>query len=217
MDYHIQKDYKVISQKLPIFSALFLFVIIMGFVTLKEPKIKYVMDIEQAWQDAVTDKSAVRPERVYEILNSTDSAYYRFIDIRTPHDFLNGHIPGAINIPIHQILNDDVKNVLRQDEKINIIYGNHHREACAPYLLLKQIGYKNNSIMLGGFTFFEKYVLDAYKPNADNCLDEKAIFDYKKIMNSAKSTGSNTNTSETPKTEAPVKKKKKVAEEEGGC
>ena len=217
MDYHKQKDYKVISRKLPIFTALFFIIIVIGFITLKEPKIKYAMNIEQAWQDAVTQKSAVRPERIYEILNSADSAHYQFIDIRTPHDFLNGHIPGAINIPVHQILNDDVKSILNQDSKINIIYGNHHREACAPFLLLKQIGYKNNSIMLGGFTYFNEYILKEYKPKASNCLDEKAIFDYKTIMNSATTSSVSENTTETPVKEAPAKKKKKVAEEEGGC
>ena len=103
MDYHKQKDYKVISQKLPIFTAIFLAIIVIGFITLKEPKLKYALNIEQAWKSAVEDKSAIRPEQAFEILNTSDSSYYRFIDIRTPTEFMNSHIKGAINIPLQKI------------------------------------------------------------------------------------------------------------------
>jgi len=218
MDYHKEKDYNIITDKLPILGVIFLLVIIVGFVTIKQPKIKYTMSIEEAWQDAVNDKSALRPERVFEILNSADTAYYRFIDLRSPNEFLNSHIPGAINIPMHRILNDDVKSILLQDKKINVFYSNHHREACAPVLLLRQIGYANNAMMLGGFAYYKANILDKYQPNAANYLDEKAAYDFQKIMSSAKSASPKSETTEAVKTEAPTKKAaKKSGGGGGGC
>ncbi len=218
MDYHKEKDYNIITDKLPILGVIFLVVIIVGFVTIKQPKIKYSMSIEEAWQDAVNDKSALRPERVFEILNSADTANYQFIDLRSPNEFLNSHIPGAINIPMHRILNDDVKSILLQDKKINVFYSNYHREACAPVLLLRQIGYVNNTMMLGGFSYYKTNILDKYQPNAANYLDEKAAYDFQKIMSSAKSVAPKSETTETAKTEAPTKKAaKKSGGGGGGC
>jgi len=217
MDYHNEKDYNVISYKLPLFSAIFLIIIVIGFFTLRRPSIDYAMNIEESWKEAVNDKSALRPERVYEILHTADTAYYQFIDIRTPAEFLTNHIEGAINIPVHQILDDEVKSIFRQDKKINVIYGNTHVEACAPVMLLKQIGYENNIVMLGGFSHFKDYVLKTYMPNASNYLDEKPEMDFKAIMSSVGSSGGEKSESTNSTVETPIKKKKVAGSAGGGC
>ncbi len=215
MDYHKEKDYNVISYKLPLLSVVFLLIIIVGFITFQKPHIQYALNIDQAWKQAVNDRDALRPERVYEILNSKDTAYYRFIDLRSPNEFMNSHIPGAINIPVHQILKDDVKNIILQDDKINVFYAAQHSEACAPVQLLKQLGYKNNTMMLGGFDYYKANILDKYQPQAGNYYNEKPAFDYQKIMSSAKSAAP-ASTTETPKTDVSVKKTNKVKTGGGG-
>ncbi|HEY3245435.1 MAG TPA: rhodanese-like domain-containing protein [Phycisphaerae bacterium] len=40
----------------------------------------------------------IRPAEAKRLLESDEG--YQYIDVRTPEEFENGHVPGAINIPI---------------------------------------------------------------------------------------------------------------------
>lgn len=213
----MEKDHKIISNKLPLFGILFLVVIIVGFATFSDSKIKYAEDIETAWQNTLKNENSIRPERVFEILNTPDSAYYRFIDLRNPVDYMNNHIEGAVNIPLHQILDDEHKSVFNQDKRINVIYGNSHEEVCAAVEILKQIGYKNNLIMLGGLKHFTENVLEEYKPHNSNYRNEKPAYDFKTIMSRRVSSSAQAKESEVETNVPVIKKKKAAVEEEGGC
>ena len=40
----------------------------------------------------------IDPKQTYETLQRDQNAIY--IDVRTPEEFVNGHVPGAVNIPV---------------------------------------------------------------------------------------------------------------------
>jgi len=70
------------------------------------------------------------------------------IDVRTPEEFLEGHIPGAINRPL-----DDLTNALSELTIYEIVYfycktGGRSSRACAQ---VEELGWKKAFNVEGGF------------------------------------------------------------------
>lgn len=79
--------------------------------------------------------SKIKTEEVKEIIDNKDENYI-LIDVREDYEFSEGHIPGAINIPLGNITNVDYSL-----EKIIIVYcksGNRSNQAA---IKLKNMGY----------------------------------------------------------------------------
>ena len=79
--------------------------------------------------------SKINTEEVKKILDNKDENYI-LIDVREDYEFKEGHIPGAINIPLGNITNVDYSL-----DKIIIVYcksGNRSNEAA---IKLKNMGY----------------------------------------------------------------------------
>lgn len=84
----------------------------------------------------------------FEQLKNLVSKGAILIDVRSPQEFNEGHLPGAINIPEYEIRK--VKNEmpkLNQQIVVYCQYGGRSREA---YNMLKKIGYTNVYSLKGG-------------------------------------------------------------------
>ncbi len=214
---HEEKDYKLISNALPIGVVVFAIVIVLGLIFIKQPGKNYLITESEMLEELLTYKQTIGPDKVVDILFQKDSLY-RFIDLRSTPDFINGHIEGAVNIPVSHILDEEYENILNQDEKINILYYSDHCGACGPWMILRQLGYKNNKVLLGGYDYVSKHILKNYSPLSGNYKNEKPNYNFSKVINeTAGSGGIMVNTSNTKPKNLPVKKKKKEAEESGGC
>ena len=77
------------------------------------------------------------------------------IDIRSAELFAQGHPENAINIPMHQLLENSSIELFRQlldNGKEAVLCGRDELQATAPWLLLQQLGYKNILLLKGGIT-----------------------------------------------------------------
>lgn len=205
---------KKISNKLPIIGILFIAIVIIGLITMERPKHHYRLNTEEMLQKTLKRDYVIKYDKFLDIYYNNDSLY-RFIDLRSAHDFQVSHLKGAINIPLSKILSDEYKDIVNQDEKINVFYHTNQVGACGPWMVLTQLGYKNNYVLGGGYEYVTKHILDEYSPMLGNFSDEKAKYDYKKVIsNTAGGASAASSSSNTP---APIIKKKAVKEEEGGC
>lgn len=161
------------------------------------------------------DKNLISPEEFIEIYYSNDSLY-RFIDLRNPREYVAGHLPNSINLPLDDILNEEFVEILNQDNKINVLYHNNHSIACSPWMLLSQIGYNNNKILMGGYDYVKANIMDNFSPMSGAYQNEKAKYNYKEVINNASGGGSNSETKTVAPTVIPVKNNNKK-EDEGGC
>jgi rhodanese-related sulfurtransferase len=209
-------DYKKITNNLPgiVISAVVL--IILGLILVKPDKFSYKISTEEMLNKVLETKHTITPEKFSDIYFTKDSTY-RFIDLRSSADYLEGHIENAIHIPLHKILDDNYLEIFNQDTKINILYHSDHCRACGPWMILTQLGYKNNKILLGGYDNVKMNIIDDYSPMSGNFSEEKAKYDYSKIFNSISGSTVKTevNSEQNPATTPQVKKKKKSSS--GGC
>ncbi len=89
-----------------------------------------------------------------------DLAGKQLIDIRPSILFEQGHAENAINLPIKQLLDKEsikIINELSDNGKEVVLYGSDELQATAPFILLRQLGYKNLKIVKGGFTSLNEF------------------------------------------------------------
>jgi len=212
-----QLDHDTVSIKLPIIGILIVVILIGGYILKPEPKAKYRLTATEMLEKAQAHEQIASPDILIDVLYE-NTALYQFIDLRSAQEYLNGHLPGAINIPVSKILDEEYESILNQEDHINILYANDQIGACGPWMVLAQLGYNNNLVLQGGYDYAKNYVQDKFAPGTGSFRDEKAKYDYARIMQE-KAGGSSGKASETSTDAAPpvIINNTKPKKEEGGC
>lgn len=99
--------------------------------------------------DSESNKSYIAPSEVYSLID--DESVY-IIDVREIDEYITGHIPGAINIPVGDI--DNIYNIVSDKESKVIVYCRSGSRSKVAYDMLISLGYKNVYDM-GGILNYE--------------------------------------------------------------
>ncbi len=207
------------TRRLFIFTIIFALIIIVGLLTIKRPKLTYQINTDEALTEALSLMDEYFPEEIPMLVEYEDPAY-QLIDIRNPYEFLKGHIETAINIPVYSII--DFENLeffqeLATDSVTIILYGHNQLEANAPWLLLKQLGYNNIKVLLGGYDYYVNGPVDFYDmPETPDYLVEEAKYDFADIIYQASLGQPEEETRTGQEVVVPTRRKKKSVVE-GGC
>ncbi|MBN1924595.1 MAG: rhodanese-like domain-containing protein, partial [Prolixibacteraceae bacterium] len=145
----------------------------------------------------------------YEIVNN----HYQLnvIDVRSPEEYEEFHIPLAINIPFDEILDRKWEQVFKQKEKTNIFYADSDTLVRMSCLKAKFIGKSTNFILREGVSEFREMYYNPAEPVAGATKQEintynfrmKATHDMENLKDALKNIGK------------PVTKEIKIAQ--GGC
>ena len=102
----------------------------------------------------------IDPKQTYDTLEKDKNAVY--LDVRTPEEFANGHVPGAVNIPV--MLPDPLSRRMAPNpgflDAVQAGYPRDRKVICGCQMggrsqyaaeMLDQAGYADVSNMVGGF------------------------------------------------------------------
>jgi rhodanese-related sulfurtransferase len=206
------------TNRLIMVVAAFVLVIIIGLVTFKRPEVKYVLSPAESLALLNNPEAAITPEKAATLLKD-NSGKTLFIDVRNSIAFEKGHIKNAINIPVHDLFARENRSVLRDLEKSGqeaVIYGETEQEACGPWLMLRQTGYKNVKLFTGTYSQLDPSNTDSLtrllpQLNETARIDTAAL----KFVSTSGVTKSVSKPAETGKKS--VKPVKKQASSGGGC
>ena len=84
------------------------------------------------------DKTDFTQEEATEIYERTNAL---LIDVRTPEEYRENHIEGAVNIPVYEI--DNIKNEIIDPNKVILVYCKTGKRNKIVKQILIQNGYKN--------------------------------------------------------------------------
>lgn len=84
------------------------------------------------------DKTDFTQEEATEIYKRTNAL---LIDVRTPEEYREKHIEGAVNIPVYEI--DNIKNEIIDPNKVILVYCKTGKRSKIVKQILTQNGYKN--------------------------------------------------------------------------
>lgn len=196
---------------------IFIAVIVVGLLTIRSPKLKYVLTPDQTVELVTLEEQVMYPYELEDIFSGAIDTVI-LIDIRDKFEFGRGHIQGAENISAITLLNqDNMKRLeqLKDDNMTVVIYGNTQLEANGPWMVFRQLGFDNVKILLGGYDFYkdwsemlgDTYYEDSYMLGAPR-------FDYAEVAESVNVSAPDQNENKKP---VKVTRKKKTNVAEGGC
>lgn len=158
------------------------------------------------------------PEEIAEMIINQDPTLL-LIDVRSEDEYEKFHLPGAINIPLSSLLEEQWKDYLHQDLRFNVFYSNSTVNADQAWMLTRQLGYENNYVLQGGLNYWVETIMNPSPPLSTNPNEEIARYDFRKGAGMALGGGATVESSTTqPAPElpniAPRPQKKRV---QGGC
>ena len=173
---------------------------------------KLLQEVQEGYQYMTTSEIADK------IINKDPSI--QLIDVRSQSDYESYHLPGAINIPISEILLDKYVDVLNQNIKMNILYSNSSNTANEAWMILRQLDYENNYILQGGLNYWAETIINPQKPSNMSSNEEIAKYDFCKAAGASlyganKLTTVKSDNTNKIKPKRIRKRKKKAAD--GGC
>jgi rhodanese-related sulfurtransferase len=201
-----------------------MFIIPMGLIIAAVPQNKtkpYKLTAEQLLAEVNTRTQYVTPDAVADMIVKKDPTL-RLIDVRSQEEFEKFSLPGAINIPVADLLSDQYADMLNQDVKMNVFYSNGSLVANEAWMITRQLGYMNNYVLEGGLNYWFDAIMNPQKPATVSSDEELAKYDFRKSAGSAiggggvvASAASSDQASASSKPVLkPAAKKKKAA---GGC
>lgn len=207
------------TRRLTIAAILFVLVIIIGFITLNKPDFTYKLSTQLLVEELYNLDNEVLPDDIMDILAYGDSTMV-LIDIRDPYAYQMGFLGEAINIPVSDIMRKEsiaFFDEMQADSISVVIYANNQLEANGTWMMLKQLGYSNVKILLGGYSYLTNEDIDYYDmPEIPEYFVEEPAFIFSEVIANINS-GQNIEAESTePQTIKPIKRKKKAVAE-GGC
>ena len=147
------------------------------------------------------------------------------VDVRSEEEFNDYSIPGAVNIPLAQVLDDDRAGQLDQQVLDVVFFSNDDFDAEQAWALCKRQGYSNLYVLDGGLNQWFATIMLPEKPGELATSDELDLYSFRTGASIFFGSGTVTvpvmvEVEEEPEPEVkktiPVKKKVKI-EDEGGC
>jgi len=201
---------------------LALFIIPLGLIIAAVPQNTtkpYKLTAVQLLSEANTRTQFVTPETVADMIVNKDPLL-RLIDVRSQEEFEKFSLPGAVNIPLTDLLSEQYTDILHQDVMMNIFYSNGSLNANEAWMITRQLGYSNNYVLEGGLNYWFDTILNPQKPVSTSSDEEFAKYDFRKSAGQALGGGGvvqteqNQSASSAKPVVKAVPKKKKAA---GGC
>lgn len=198
------------------------FLIPMGLIIAMVPADRtkqFKLTADELLTEVNTKSQYVAPELVADMIIQKDPSL-QLIDVRSPAEFEKYSLPGAINIPLSDLLSEEHADILNQDTKMNIMYSNSTLAANEAWMITRQLGFSNNFVLEGGLNYWFEAILNPQKPVSTSPDEEFARYDFRVSASQALGGGSavqpavNQSDAGVKPVVKPAAKKKKAA---GGC
>lgn len=117
-------------------------------------------------------------DQVARMVVNEDSSIL-LVDVRNPEAYRAVHIPGAINIPVTDILNPDWSGYLNDPEIRPVFYSNGNTLASETWMICTQKGYTESMIMMGGMNEWYRVVMESTFEGERITAAENATFEFR--------------------------------------
>jgi rhodanese-related sulfurtransferase len=202
---------------------LALFIIPLGLIIAAVPQNitrPYKLSASQVLTQVSSNSQFMSSDAVADMIVQKDPNL-QLIDVRTPDEFIKFSLPGAINIPLADLLSKEFKDVLDQEVKMNVFYSNGTIQANEAWIITAQLGYKNNYVLQGGLNSWAETIMNPKLPSSVNPDEEIAKYDFRKGASMALGGGvTESNPAGVPETKTllkPVIRKDTKKKVQGGC
>jgi rhodanese-related sulfurtransferase len=179
----------------------------------------YKLTADQLLEEVNSRTRFLTPEMVADMMVKKDPSLL-LIDVRSQEEYEAFSLPGAINIPVTDLLSEEHTELINQDVYMNVFYSNGTVIANEAWMITRQLGYENNYVLEGGLNYWFEVIVNPQKPSSTSPDEELARYNFRMAASKALGGGESTlqpaEKTATPQKPVikPAAKKKKAA---GGC
>lgn len=122
------------------------------------------------------DKTNFTADQIARFIVHEDSTV-QLIDLRSKEEFRKMNIPGSINVPYSELLNNDLYSFLNNEKIRYIFYSNGDLESNYALTIAKGMNYMNTYVMKGGLNEWFDKVMNSSFSGTRITARENAIFE----------------------------------------
>jgi rhodanese-related sulfurtransferase len=188
-----------------------------GLILLPESNRTKEAEPEMLLKEAFRKSRFLSPDQIAERLINEDPSIL-LIDVRTPDQYLEYSLPNAFNIPLDEIIMEDWKDYLDQEDMDVVLVSNGGLYADQAWMLCKRMGYGNLYVMEGGLNAWFKCIMQPEMPEETAPKEAFELYAFRKGAAYYFGGGSEVEVEfDIPKENIVVKKREKKNVAEGGC
>lgn len=101
--------------------------------------------------------SRYRIDPLHFLANQVNGTRYFIIDVREPDEFAAGHIDGAVNMPLRELL-AHMSELPESKTTPILVYCHTQKRATHALVILREMGYTNVWNLEGGWAAFEEWI-----------------------------------------------------------
>jgi rhodanese-related sulfurtransferase len=146
-----------------IISAAIILLLAAGLIFLPEKSNRKELAPDELLQELQNDKRFVSVDQLVEMMIDEDPTLV-LVDVRDPGSFVEFSLPGAINIPVENMLDEEYEQYFDREELQIVFYDNHHVKAEQAWMIKKRQEINNVRILKGGLNQWTEDVLLAEAP-----------------------------------------------------
>jgi len=139
----------------------------------------YKLSPDQLLEQVNSGVQYFSPDQIADMIIKEDPSFL-LIDVRNQNEYEEFHLPGAVNIPLPDLLSEEWKPYLNQDIRHNIFYSNSTVQANQAWMITLQLGYKNNYVLQGGLNYWVETIMNPDPPESTNPNEEIAKYNFRK-------------------------------------
>ncbi len=139
----------------------------------------YKLNPEQLLDQVNSGIQYFSPDQIADMIIKDDPSFL-LIDVRGQDEYEKFHLPGAINIPMADLLSDDWQGYMDQDVRHNIFYSNSTVNANQAWMITMQLGYENNYVLQGGLNYWVETIMNPEAPAITSPNEEIAKYNFRK-------------------------------------
>ncbi len=198
-----------------IFLTILMLVLAAGtlFLTMDdEPK---QIDPEELLQEIIQPTRYVTTDQVAKLIIEGDPSLL-MIDVRPEEEYLEYSIPGAVNVPLENLMNEENMAYFGIPGTKVVFVSNDDIKADQTWVLTKRLGYGSTYVMKGGLNCWMQTIIDPQRPNEDAAQREFDTYSFRRGAQ-IYFTGAGTDESDAGKVEVNVRRREKTSVAAGGC
>ncbi|MCG8388991.1 MAG: rhodanese-like domain-containing protein [Cytophagales bacterium] len=137
-----------------------------------------LLNERQVLQEVLQKANYFSVDELAHLLVSGDPSI-RVLDLRPVVDFKEP-IPGALNIPLDSLFSENYAYLFDQDVMKNVLYSDDDQVATQVWMIITQLGYKNNYLLKGGLSEWNASILNPVYPGVT--ASQEALDRYQKRL-----------------------------------
>jgi rhodanese-related sulfurtransferase len=157
----------------------------------------------------------ITTDEISNLLINNDPTFL-LIDVRSEEEYSAYSLPGSINIPLANLLDEEWEGYLNQNAVNNVFFSNDEIKAETAWMICARKAYTNNYVLSGGVNLWFETIIEPVMPSVNSPKADWSLYE-NRVASSQYFTGSKVDAPAQVKPRKAVKIKPKKQRAEGGC